>query len=125
MYSEENEGLLFQKETLAVRRAYKAEGLEIDKLHHEPDDHVAYELEFVAALAEREAEALREGRAEDAAHAASARRAFLENHLLTWVDMWCDRMDEHARTAFYQGVSALVRGFAHAAKADAKRDAAL
>lgn len=119
VYSEENQGLLFQKETLAVRRAYKSEGLEVDKLHREPDDHVGYELEFVAALAAREAEALRAGDEERAAHARAARAAFLEEHLLSWVFLWCDRMDEHAATGFYQGISALVRAFALEARSDA------
>ena len=41
-----DEALVFQKETLEVRAAYRELGLQVEKLHHEPDDHIAYELEF-------------------------------------------------------------------------------
>lgn len=111
VYSETNEGLIFQQETVDVRKAYRAFGLQIDKLHHEPDDHVAYELEFVATLCNRAAEALGEGRDEDAQGVSAAKDAFLKDHLGTWVFKWCDLMDEHAATDFYRGIALLVRGF--------------
>lgn len=111
VYSEQNEGLIFQQETADVRKAYRAFGLQIDRLHHEPDDHIAYELEFVATLLNRAAQAAREGRDDEAQTLLAARDAFLTDHLQTWAFKWCDLMDEHAATDFYRGVSLLVRGF--------------
>ena len=111
VYSESNEGLIFQQETADVRKAYRAFVLQIDRLHHEPDDHIASELEFVATLAARAAEALREGRTADAQAFEDAKQAFLTGHLQTWAFAWCDLMDEHAATDFYRGIALLVRGF--------------
>ena len=37
-----DEALVFQKETLEVRAAYRELGLQVEKLHHEPDDHIGY-----------------------------------------------------------------------------------
>lgn len=111
VYSEKNEGLIFQQETVDVRKAYRAFGLQIDQLHHEPDDHIAYELEFVAALAMRAAEALRAGRDDEAQTFVDAKDAFVANHLQTWAFTWCGLVDEHAATDFYRGIALLVRGF--------------
>lgn len=111
VYSEANEGLIFQQETADVRKAYRAFGLQVDQLYHEPDDHIAYELEFMAALSSRAAEALREGRDDEARTFLDAKDAFLTGHLQTWAFKWCDLVDEHASTDFYRGISLLVRGF--------------
>lgn len=120
VYSEANEGLIFQQETLDVRRAYRVFGLQVDQLHHEPDDHIAYELEFVATLASRAAEALRAGREGEAQALLDAKNAFLANHLQAWAFKWCDLMDEHASTEFYRGIAGLVRGFLQESLANAR-----
>lgn len=120
VYSEANEGLVFQQETLDVRRAYRAFGLQVDQLHHEPDDHIAYELEFVATLDARAAEALRAGRDAEAQAFIDAKNAFLTDHLQTWAFKWCDLMDEHAVTGFYRGIALLVRGFLQESIANAR-----
>lgn len=120
VYSEANEGLIFQQETLDVRRAYRAFGLQVDQLHHEPDDHIAYELEFVATLASRAAEALRAGREGEAQALLDAKNAFLVDHLQAWAFKWCDLMDEHASTEFYRGIAGLVRGFLQESLANAR-----
>lgn len=111
VYSEQNEGLIFQQETADVRKAYRAFGLQVDRLNHEPDDHIAYELEFVSTLGARAAEALREGRDDEAQGLVDAKAAFLADHLQTWAFKWCDLVDEHAATDFYRGIALLVRGF--------------
>lgn len=111
VYSEKNEGLIFQQETLDVRRAYRDFDLQIDQLHREPDDHIAYELEFVARLCSRAADALIDGRNEEVGRLLEAKDSFMNDHLATWVFRWCDLMEEHASTDFYRGVAFLTRGF--------------
>ena len=59
--ADKDEALVFQKETLEVRAAYQELGLQVEKLHHEPDDHIAYELEFLAAAAQQAADAAEAG----------------------------------------------------------------
>ena len=65
----------------------------------------------MATLLNRAAQAVREGRDDEAQTLLAARDAFLTDHLQTWAFKWCDLMDEHAATDFYRGVSLLVRGF--------------
>ena len=111
VYSERNEGLIFQQETVDVRKAYRAFGLQVDKLHQEPDDHIAYEMEFVAKLCERELAALDVGDEAEASRLRAGRESFLREHLATWAFRWCDLVDENAATDFYRGLSLLARGF--------------
>ena len=48
-YLNENR-VLMQQETLSVRKFYEQAGLELICKNHEPDDHIAFELEFVCYL---------------------------------------------------------------------------
>ena len=51
-------GLIFQKETLNVRKWYANFGLQFEKLHKEPDDHIGIELAFLSHLSGRAAQAI-------------------------------------------------------------------
>lgn len=84
--------LLFQRETLDVRYWYRDAGLQITRLHHEPDDHIGLELEFVGLLLER-------GDADTAA-------AFAAAHPKAWVARWCAAVQAHAETPFYRQLAA-------------------
>ncbi len=107
-FSEER--LMFQAQTLQVRDWYRQYGLQADKLHHEPDDHIGLELEFVAHLAKSGLVALEQN--DDAAlqHALDAQRNFLSEHLLRWALKWCDQVQAQARMDFYRGIAQLTQG---------------
>ena len=72
-------GIVMQDETMAVRRAYLAQGLKLKKQNVEPDDHMAMELQFVLELIER---------GENEAY-----RSFLEKHLLKWVKPHAEKIE--------------------------------
>ena len=84
--------LLFQRETLDVRYWYRSAGLQLVRLHHDPDDHIGLELEFVGLLLER-------GDAQTAA-------AFTREHPLAWVDRWVDAVKANPCCGFYAAVAA-------------------
>ena len=105
-----DEALVFQKEPLEVRAAYQELGLQVEKLHHEPDDHIAYELEFLAVAAQQAADAAEAGDDGRAAEAEAALRDFLERHLSRWGFAWADMVLEHANTDLYHGLALLVKG---------------
>ena len=84
--------LLFQRETLDVRYWYRSAGLQLARLHRDPDDHIGLELEFIGLLLER-------GDAQTAA-------AFTREHPLAWVDRWVDAVKANARCGFYAAVAA-------------------
>ncbi|MDR1185659.1 MAG: molecular chaperone TorD family protein [Coriobacteriales bacterium] len=105
-----DDALLFQMETLEVRSWYRAYDLESKKLHHEPDDHIALELEFVSFLTDSAVRQLQEGDSVAAETFLGARSDFLSSHLLRWCFDWCQTVDENAKGLFYQGIAKLVAG---------------
>lgn len=104
------EKLIFQEQTLQVRAWYQKFGLQIEKLHHEPDDHIGLQLGFLAHLAHMTIQALEQEKHAEAEWLMKEQAAFLSEHPLRWASLWCDLVEKHARTDFFRGVSQLVRG---------------
>jgi TorA maturation chaperone TorD len=71
---------------------YSAFGFETAGLIAERPDHVVAQWEFLFVLALREAQALGEGRLEDAASCHSAQRSFLKDHAATWMPAFFERI---------------------------------
>ena len=106
-FSEER--LTFQESTLHVRDWYRRFGLEMIKLHNEPDDHIGLELEFLAHLAKLGV-AESEGSSQPPLELLDAQRGFLTEHVLTWAPDWCRRVQVEARSKFYRGIALMTRG---------------
>lgn len=102
--------LLFDVQTLQVREAYAAYGLEIPNLEHEPDDHIGYELLFLSHLLAGAAEALAQGDAPAAAERLRAARAFLHEHPQRWAGQFAERVDRFASGDYYRGLAFLLLG---------------
>ena len=87
-----------QESTIAVREAYRAQGLEPRKLLRVPDDHVSLMCAFMAELGGRALEAFL---ADDAAAAAKALRdqeAFVRRHMVGWLPEYA-RLARRSKTA--------------------------
>ena len=85
---------LFSETTAQVRRFYQRFGLAVEKRNQIPDDHISFELEFLADLCEREAQAQDCG---DAGAADGLRRAeleFIALHLGLWIGDFADRIED-------------------------------
>lgn len=96
--------------TQRVRDAYERSGLTPAKRNRIPDDHLGYELEFMARLCEREAEAAERGDAEEERRWRDEQQRFLTDHMVRWVGPFCDRVEE-VPGAYYRGWAAFVRDF--------------
>jgi TorA maturation chaperone TorD len=107
-YSEERS--LFSESTLDVRAWYRRFGLEPVNLYHEPDDHIALELLFVAHLARLGLAALEDSDEEALEGAVQGQRDFVRQHLLVWAPTWSEQMVLLAHTDYYRGLALLVRG---------------
>lgn len=105
-----DERLVFQTQTMDVRAWYRRYGLEVEKLHQEPDDHIGLELMFLAHLAQLGLTALESGNVLNFEQMLAAQRGFLTKHLLSWAPLWCEQMLEYARTDFYRGLALVIRG---------------
>lgn len=77
---------------------------------HQPDadDHIGAELEFMGALALKEAWALAEGHADNAEVAQGAQRAFLDEHLGRWADAFAARVLATAPPGLYATAARLL-----------------
>lgn len=102
--------LIFQEQTLQVRKWYRRYGLEPELLHREPDDHIALEIAFISHLSKLAFEALRAGHKVKSDEYLNAQRQFLSEHLLKWGPQWCVLVIENAQTDFYKGLAYLTRG---------------
>jgi len=102
--------LVFQEQTLQVRNWYRCFGLEPEKIHKEPDDHIGLQMSFVSYLAKLALQALEEQEQEKFEGLLDAQHQFLSEHLLKWGPYWCNLVSEHAQTDFYKGLALLTRG---------------
>jgi TorA maturation chaperone TorD len=104
------ERLVFQQQTLHVREWYARFGLQLINLHQEPDDHIGLELEFLAHLAKLSLSALEGNDSKRFDELLQAQKQFLAEHPLKWVMLWCQLVEDNAKTDFYRAVAMLVRG---------------
>ena len=104
---------LFTLVTLDVRNAYRAQGFLPQDYPRVADDHVALECAFLAALARQALELAAQDSEDACARVLGASQAFLEEHLLKWVDTYATQLAESS-SSFYAAVAAALAAFAHA-----------
>ena len=92
----DEDGLLFNEETLVVRQFYERFGMMLKEKYKEPDDHIGLELEFLAHLAEQNNN--------------EAMVSFAKHMMLPWVSRWNDNVQQHARTDYYRGLANMATG---------------
>ena len=113
--------LLMQDARDDAVRAYRRWGVDVDPALHMPEDHLGIELNFLAVMAARTADALRAAEGADgegeAAHLTEARamvdaqRDFLERHVLNWLDDLIAKVDEFAQLPFYPALMRWARSY--------------
>lgn len=104
------EHLLMQDARDEVLAAYRAAKVVLVDEACEPEDHLAFELEFLQLLGERAVDALAAGDDEACARLLQTRRAFLESHLFNWVPAFAADVQRVARTGFYRALADIVLG---------------
>lgn len=105
------ERLLFQKETLEVRKAYLKYAFLPVEYGHEADDHVGLELDFMYRLNELILLNLNENKTEELELMLMDQKSFLEEHLLQWIPSLSQAVIKNANTTFYQGMANLLEGY--------------
>ena len=103
--------LLFLESTTDVRKRYEAEGCRIDAETREAEDGIAYELDFLAHLAERSLEAWCRDDRQEFGRLVEVQHSFENDHLLTWLPLFAERA-KGARTDYlYPTLCAAVAAF--------------
>ena len=128
------EGIMMQDSRDDVVRVFRSQGMAVDKDLNVPEDHISFELDFLAFMAERTAAALdaQDGSATkdsadpatatiqaDATNPAAATNpatdlisvqvSFIENHLLNWIDPLMERVETCALSPFYPSVMKVLK----------------
>lgn len=96
------ERMIFQEQTLDVRRWYGTYGLQLVQKNHEPDDHIGLELDFIAHVLGLALESEDAQRADELI--ADAVR-FACEHPAAWAKQWAESVDREARTDYYRGLA--------------------
>lgn len=95
--------VLMQRETLAVRRFYQQAELELVEKNHEPDDHIALELEFICYLFQRYLE-------NDDDSALEMIDLFLQEHLILWTADFCETIRTQSTHPISLGMADVLEG---------------
>ncbi|MBI2265167.1 MAG: molecular chaperone TorD family protein [Armatimonadetes bacterium] len=100
-----------QTQSLAdITGFYRAFGLEVSTEQRQRPDHISVELEFMHFLAMKEVHALRNNR-EGAGICEKAMRKFLDDHLLRWAPIFCDRLLAAHPDSFYGRMAEILKRF--------------
>jgi anaerobic sulfite reductase subunit A len=102
------EKLLMGDPWLEVKRTYASAGFALRDAK-EPEDHLAFELEFMYHLCQKTEKALAKG--EGAEGLLDIQRRFLNDHLSKWAPTLCDGIVEKAATNFYRAAALITKGF--------------
>ncbi|MBI5512613.1 MAG: molecular chaperone TorD family protein [Deltaproteobacteria bacterium] len=108
-------GLLLGESTQAVGDAYAREGFALGV--PELPDHLGCELAFLAALSEREREALERSDSAGAWRAVDAAAAFAREHPLRWFGAFAGRLATDPEGRWYHHLASLAEALARASAA--------
>jgi TorA maturation chaperone TorD len=103
--------LLFQKQTMQVRRIYRKFGYVPSNHPHEADDHLGLELDFMFRLASQTKEDIDQKEFDSALDLLKDQSSFLEEHLLEWVPLFVEDVLKSAETLFFQGMAKILQGY--------------
>lgn len=106
-----DDGLLYREPRNAVYRLYLEQGVHVKAGIDLPEDHLSFELEYLAILAERAQAAFATGDAGCARQALENSRAFIHEHVETWLPLFVARANEILETRFYRGVVEATLGY--------------
>jgi TorA maturation chaperone TorD len=101
---------LQKKPAQEINRLFSEMGIQVPEEWHQPSDYIGVELDFMRLLCEREDQEW-EKRQEDASRQIlKVEKSFLEEHLVLWVPLFCEKMFEQADEDYYRGISRLTAG---------------
>ena len=103
------EHMLMQDARDEVLALYRAEGLTSALEVNIPEDHLSFELDFMAYLCEQAALAYASGNLPGAGEYSAKQKTFIKEHLLNWVPEMCRDMDRRVHTEFYKSLCAITK----------------
>lgn len=103
--------LLFQEETLIVRRLYLENCFETLHYGREADDHLGLELDYMYQLSNITNDLAKEGKINKLNKILADQAYFLQEHLLKWTPLFGKGVLKHSDTDFYRGMVKVLNGY--------------
>lgn len=104
-------GPLLGKQAFRVRDFYRKFGYEPLKAFKDSPDHVGVELGFMRLLTQYEKEAWKQKKKEVALEWLETEVKFLNEHLASWVPLFCDKASARAQLAFYKSLTRVTKSY--------------
>lgn len=95
----------------AVYKLYKSERVALREGYDYPEDHLAFECEFMMILAERTVQAAEADDLREARRLLQVQQSFMDEHIGRWFGRLRDLSAKFIKTRFYRGVLDLTQGF--------------
>ncbi len=105
------EHLLMQDARDGAVSFYRSEGLDLPEGNSTPEDHVGFEMQFMALLVERACTALASGDEGEFTRLVRVQREFFAQHLANWLPAFVADIERHCKTDYYRGMAQLTRAF--------------
>lgn len=102
--------IMMQESRDEVVAYFLHDGFQVNPDLHEPEDHLAFELEYLSVMSERAAALLEAGERAEFAACITRQRVFVEQHALRWVPELTELARQSAQLAFYVGILLVVWG---------------
>ncbi len=97
----DEDSLVCQQSMFDVRNWYEAYGLEIPNWRLRPDDHLVYELQFIAKLLERD----------EKIKTLEQIATFMDEHLLRWLGNFAERVLARCDTQYFAALAAITAAY--------------
>lgn len=94
-------GIMMQEARDDAVRRYAEVGMVVSEELNEPEDHLAFEFEYMAILHELMAKAIDASDDKEFSDLSCKAAAFAERHLLNWLDALQRRVKKYAKEPFY------------------------
>ena len=115
------QGQLWGQSTVEVKRFIESSGLDYRSEYRGLPDHISVELEFMQQVTLREEQAWREEDKDQALYCLKIEKKFIEEHLIRWIPIFCEKVIREAELPFYREMAALTRNFMEFEKGEINR----
>jgi TorA maturation chaperone TorD len=112
--------VLFTEVTLDVRNRYEALGFKAQEKGHFPEDHLSMMFDFMAGVSQRIYENAAAGNVAEAQNLVYAQGCFAQNHLVNWLPLFKEKLEEKDKTGFFAACASMAEAFVTADVACAK-----
>lgn len=107
----DDSGLLMRGPRTEVYHLYQQAGVVLKGDFYVPEDHLAFEFEFMAILCDRAAACLDADDIDGCVEQLALQSTFFDDHIASWFDAFFERAMSFVQTRFYRGVLKITKAF--------------